>query len=258
MKDRSERDLKMGTEYPYDGERPEVDWAHRAARGIARDLCDRGGIKHEMGRVDEAVRRDIVDAHAAIIRRAPAPEAGVPEYLPDPTFEDVPAMSREDLEAHYRMAMLNWRNAMSERDHAQRTAPEAGVPVAYLWRDPSDNLYGMKCKTPEQLTRLDEATANGEMPPLYLAAPVAAQGWLPIESAPKDGTDILVLLDVASVHVVHIAWWRKEGDLDDGTDEDVGWWSYVTNSVSQEKLEGYREPLYWMPLPAPPPGCGGK
>lgn len=42
-------------------------------------------------------------------------------------------------------------------------------PVAYLWRDPSDHLYGMKCKTPDQLARLDAATANGEMPPLYLA-----------------------------------------------------------------------------------------
>lgn len=73
-----ERDLKRGTLYPYDGKRPEQDWAHRAARGIAADLCDRRGIKWEMEKVDadvsededQATRREIVDAHAAIIRAA--------------------------------------------------------------------------------------------------------------------------------------------------------------------------------------------
>lgn len=76
--------------------------------------------------------------------------------------------------------------------------------------------------------------------------------WRPIDTAPKDGTDILVLLDVASVAVVHIAWWREPEDLMDGTEEDRGWWSYTLGSVTQEKLEGYREPKWWMPLPEPP------
>ncbi len=67
---RTERDLKMGSEYPFDGERPQVDWAHLAARAIARDLGDRAGIKHEMGKVDDDVRCEIVDAHAALIRAA--------------------------------------------------------------------------------------------------------------------------------------------------------------------------------------------
>jgi hypothetical protein len=67
--------------------------------------------------------------------------------------------------------------------------------------------------------------------------------WQPIETAPKDGTDILVCFDCASVLVAHIAWWC---DLTDG---DVGWWSYVRGSVTQEMLDGYRAPTHWIPLP---------
>jgi hypothetical protein len=67
---RQDRDLRCGADFPYDGPRPEQDWAHRASRAICYDLCDRGGIKHEMALVDSEIRPEIVDAIAAIIRRA--------------------------------------------------------------------------------------------------------------------------------------------------------------------------------------------
>lgn len=71
----------------------------------------------------------------------------------------------------------------------------------------------------------------------------------PIETAPKDGTDILVFAEVATVWVAHIAWWRgKDEDLGFG-DEDVGWWSYTRGSVSQELLDSFQAPTHWMPLP---------
>lgn len=85
--------------------------------------------------------------------------------------------------------------------------------------------------------------------------------WKPIESAPRDGTGILVYKDVATVPVVHIAWFRSEAEWQESgqfcggweTLEDwVGWWSYTRNSVTQEKLDGYAEPTHWMPLPEPP------
>jgi hypothetical protein len=85
--------------------------------------------------------------------------------------------------------------------------------------------------------------------------------WRPIESAPKDGTDVLVYKDVATVPVVHIAWYRSEEEWNesgqhcgfcDSLEEWLGWWSYTRNSVTQERLEGYAEPTHWMPLPAPP------
>lgn len=33
--------------------------------------------------------------------------------------------------------------------------------------------------------------------------------WQPIATAPRDGTEVLVLLDVAGQAVVHIAWYRS-------------------------------------------------
>lgn len=63
--------IKVGLEYRYDGRKDVVtDPAIVAALGICYDLCDRAGIKHEMGRVDREVRADIVDAFAEIIRTA--------------------------------------------------------------------------------------------------------------------------------------------------------------------------------------------
>jgi len=69
--------------------------------------------------------------------------------------------------------------------------------------------------------------------------------WQPIETAPKDSTDILVFVETASVPIVHIARWEV-GDENFG----VGWWSYTHNSVGQEMLTGFKYPTHWMPLPA--------
>ena len=89
--------------------------------------------------------------------------------------------------------------------------------------------------------------------------------WLPIETAPKDGTDVLVLLDSSGEPVVHIAWWRSREEWEsngrycsgwDSVEEWEGWWSYTRTSVTQEKLDGYRLPTHWMPMPTPPTSEG--
>lgn len=67
--------LELGNAYPYDEDRPCVDWAHSAARGVLADLSDRSGIKWELANVDDEVRNDIVDAVAAIIRAAATAKA---------------------------------------------------------------------------------------------------------------------------------------------------------------------------------------
>ncbi len=81
-------------------------------------------------------------------------------------------------------------------------------------------------------------------------------GWRPIDTAPKDGSDIIVGCDVASVWVIHVAFWREvdENLIAIGWEApgDTGWWSYTRNSVTQEKLEGWATPTHWMPLPTPP------
>lgn len=62
-------------------------------------------------------------------------------------------------------------------------------------------------------------------------------GWLPIESAPKDGTEILVYCpnQKRMQHVAH--WWRSADGLS-------GRWE---NSQC-----GQCKPTHWMPPPAPP------
>lgn len=69
----AERRYRVGNEYPYDDGREAVDWAHKAARGILSDLCDRRGIKWEFEKVaDDDTKCDIVDSMAAIIRHSVA------------------------------------------------------------------------------------------------------------------------------------------------------------------------------------------
>lgn len=61
--------LALGEKYPYGGKKP-TDWAERAAQGVLADLGDRGGIKHELGAVDQGIQAEIVEALSRIIRLA--------------------------------------------------------------------------------------------------------------------------------------------------------------------------------------------
>lgn len=86
---------------------------------------------------------------------------------------------------------------------------------------------------------------------------MSEQQWQPIETAPKDGTEIIVGFDFATVWIVHLAFWRDGAELEaqgvgDWRSEDTGWWSYVLGSVTQEQLDGSRTPTHWMPCPRIP------
>lgn len=78
--------------------------------------------------------------------------------------------------------------------------------------------------------------------------------WEPIETAPKDGTEIILGKDIATVWIVRNGRWVNPDAWVPPDEEDVGgWWCY-RNSVVQEILEGIFEPTHWMPLPNPPKG----
>lgn len=80
--------------------------------------------------------------------------------------------------------------------------------------------------------------------------------WKPIETAPKDGREVIVGVDVATAWIVRSAaysdgeHWQMVGAK--SREDDRGWWSYE-NSVSQEKLDGIYEPTHWL-CDTDPPG----
>ena len=79
------------------------------------------------------------------------------------------------------------------------------------------------------------------------------QTWQPIATAPKDGREIIVGYDCATVWIVHCAFWREwENWMQSSPEKETGWWSYVENSISQHKLEGCNAPTHWMPMPKRP------
>jgi len=72
--------------------------------------------------------------------------------------------------------------------------------------------------------------------------------WKPIETAPKDGDEVIVGRNMATVWVTWSAWYRtleEAMQMDDRNPADVGWW-YYENSFTQIQLEGNREPTHWL------------
>lgn len=82
--------------------------------------------------------------------------------------------------------------------------------------------------------------------------------WRPIDSAPKDGTEVLVSVTIADEQIVRNAFYVDEAaaevrasfedDPAAAAKEGVGWWCY-TSSITQTKLEGIYEPTHWYPMP---------
>jgi hypothetical protein len=81
---------------------------------------------------------------------------------------------------------------------------------------------------------LNEATDYGWE--LLEAAFSAAQQWQPIETAPKDGTEILGFTRYGKrpdEFEIYVVWW------------DGGWEAHGCSTA-------FAAPSHWMPLPAPP------
>lgn len=76
--------------------------------------------------------------------------------------------------------------------------------------------------------------------------------WLPIATAPKDETDIIVMYMHIDTQIVHNAFYASEGNGWEASD--VGWWSYDKGEVSRIHLTGWMTPTHWMPLPSAPEG----
>jgi hypothetical protein len=102
------------------------------------------------------------------------------------------------------------------------------------------------------------------MPTQPSAAPEQAQGWQPIDTAPKDGTPILAFgrgtdkcmwpADEKMPETQCVIWWSWH---DTTRDEDAG--GGLFRKVPERALEMWKPmgphwfyPTHWMPLPEPP------
>ena len=73
--------------------------------------------------------------------------------------------------------------------------------------------------------------------------------WQPIETAPKDGTeiDLWVVFDKDSLRGYRqpsVKWQER------GCSTTDGWRSYGWDWVARDEIQGY--PVRWMPVPEPP------
>ena len=112
----------------------------------------------------------------------------------------------------------------------------AGEPMFWV-RLCGDGLY----EGPIHNARIEEVRKqSGVWSPLYLAAPPTAHaaGWRPIETAPRDGTEVLA--NTSGLGRVVVYW-------DDGESQ----WGTGLGYLDRDA------PTHWMPLPPPPTSAEG-
>lgn len=69
--------------------------------------------------------------------------------------------------------------------------------------------------------------------------------WQPIETAPRDGTAVLLYEPDCWMHPVWVAQWERGG-----TYYREGWRCFV--AADGEEVLHPEKPTHWMPLPEPP------
>lgn len=131
-------------------------------------------------------------------------------------------------------------------------------PLNVVVADPSLPRYGIRWNGPN--VPISVPMLDGLWTPWFLAQEAVAraaarpsagqdlQTWQPIETAPKDGTTILVFKRTEPCwSVIGLAFWISEHGI-------TGWMSYGIPQHSEEpNTLGLAHPTHWMPLPLPPP-----
>ena len=101
------------------------------------------------------------------------------------------------------------------------------------------DLLSLQSYLGDWATPLEYSTTAGAYKYDYILAPQ----WRPIETAPKDGADILTFGSVyskESAHRVSISWWSHGR-----------FWTSLPQDGQEDSY-----PTHWMPLPNPPPHDG--
>ncbi len=133
------------------------------------------------------------------------------------------------------------------RNHGQQTLKRLADRGGLAWQEAADIMRGNSWNTTRDR---EEAKAFVlEAYQTYLRTPTSSviyDSWQPIRTAPKDGSEVLVGVDIATVWIVRNARW-----VDGGGHFEEGWWTFK-HSVTQEKLQGIYAPTHWMPMAEPP------
>jgi hypothetical protein len=98
------------------------------------------------------------------------------------------------------------------------------------------------------------------------AAPAAAErkpdGWLPIETAPKDGTEVLAWREDCGSFIASYtsadAFPMSQEEIDQCDEDTLFSTDWFTQWPQALRLEGSEVPTHWMPLPAAPAGSEGE
>lgn len=188
----------------------------------------------------------------AALSASPQPEAGE-------ASEDDRAQAW--LLRHYRQkAEQAGFGSLAEMMHAAAPPsfqPVEGEPVAWRVRRLTDD--------PEewQLRPAGAALDFGnpkrwEIQPLYLSAPAADDGWRPIESAPKDGTEIIIY-GQGWTSAPRAKWIDRDAENNEGEQITFGGWALASDWECfgvedgfigwNEDIDEGRMPTLWMPLP---------
>lgn len=121
-----------------------------------------------------------------------------------------------------------------------------GAPVAWrwVWKSRPDDIDGW-C-----YTNTPPLYPNKQIiEPLY-TAPQPAMSWQPIETAPKDGTDILIY----SKGNMAVVWWAREWDGEEIPESEQAWYVWDGKDALYGARRDLQNPTHWMPLP-PAPGA---
>jgi hypothetical protein len=108
--------------------------------------------------------------------------------------------------------------------------------------------------SPEQIALRDELLAS-------LHQQEVPSGWMPIETAPKDGTEILIWREdcgvlmgcYCSANELSTMSDKDRDELDEASLFQEDWWGGDADGGGY-RLEGSEVPTHWMPMPAEPHG----
>lgn len=154
----------------------------------------------------------------------------------------------------------DFRKAREALAAAKAVQPQAQASYCERWYGSGDErgwwiVRGGLVKR-EHVAFLGESVAPEEVSKVVAALnahhPKASEpGWMPIESAPKDSSRILVYLPTSNRPVQEV-WWAipYEGSTD-------GWWSTPQGPTGRGYVILPESPTHWQPLPAAPEVTNG-